>query len=581
MKNLLKNEVVMIVVPTTLLILLSLVPFFYQAANTPKNHVFLGIHNYAEDYFVYLSEIRQGQNGHILNDTKYDSSVRYPALVRPIYPILGILSKPFDVSPDLVYNFSRIGASIFLFLSAYWLIKTVFDKKRERLIAYFLVLLSAGFAVLNTQGPSCLIQIKNLCLTPESRLMTVWTGFDNLIRASFLPHHALANACLIAALTLIIKMLGEEKNKKTSYKKTFGPRHAELVSASNEIPKQVRDDTFSTGSKINLVILLLFIAGIAAGFPVYLTFFLFFVFCLWVVTIIRDRQRISAFSPLLVTTILTSIPLILYYKETYSHEPWKAISSWEAYIKLLINTSDHILIYGPTLILTAVGFIIALKKIDPQKTAISVFVIAGILFSFLNPFQKIGLSNHRFFDLPLFIPLAIISAIPVIELTKKKTRVAKVALFLIFLIITSNFALSSIGSLRQQILWLAPESYNRENTLYPPREIIESVNFLKKYTSEKDNVLANYEISRLIPALAGNYVYVGFNYTTIFNQERAGATEDFLQKEISNEDAEKYLRTNKIQYVAALSNEKVYLSPFSFLKPVFKNNGVAVFVFQK
>jgi hypothetical protein len=296
---------------------------------------------------------------------------------------------------------------------------------------------------------------------------------------------------------------------------------------------------------------------------------------------IRDRQGIPALLPLLATTILSSVPLIIYYKETYNHEPWKAISSWEAYINLLISISDHILICGPTLILATIGFIITLKKIDPQKTAISVFIIAGILFSFLNPFQKLGLSNHRFFDLPLFIPLAVISAIPVIELVKNKTRPAKTTLFFVFFIITSNFALSSIGSLRQQILWLAPESYNRENTLYPPRGIMEAVNFLKRNTDEEDTVLANYEVSRLVPALAGNYVYVGFNYTTAFNQERAGATEDLLQRAISEKDAEEFLRVNRIQYVIALSHEKTYRSPYLFLKPVFKNDKAVIFAFQK
>src|SRR3989338_9769150 len=87
---------------------LSFLPNFYEISVTnllPRNRTTVwGEHSYTYDYNVYLSKIRQGQEGHLSVVDKYDNHPQQKGVfLQMFYLLSGRLTKVFGFSPTLSY----------------------------------------------------------------------------------------------------------------------------------------------------------------------------------------------------------------------------------------------------------------------------------------------------------------------------------------------------------------------------------------------------------------------------------------------------------------------------------------------
>lgn len=119
---------------------------------------------------------------------------------------------------------------------------------------------------------------------------------------------------------------------------------------------------------------------------------------------------------------------------------------------------------------------------------------------------------------------------------------------------------------------------------YLPREIRQGMNWLKTNTHADDAVLGSYATGILIPALAGNRVFLGHFAQTVNWPEKNEMINRYFRGKISESEREDFLRSWNIQYVfySPLERQLGIYDPDTspYLIPVFRNAMVSIYQFS-
>lgn len=456
---------------------LSIFPDIYHQKIAPPGTTFPLIHNYPEDYFSYLSYMRQGYEGNWLISPRYNSQAAPRVLLFTFFSFLGHLSKLSNLSLPLTYFLSRIVFALLLYLLLFYLCTLIFSQKIYRLTSFALILFSTGFWSLDLSKNS----VANfLTILPIKEPLAFWTHFDPIVRTTFLPHHLFSLILGLSSLLLFLTAL-----KKQSITRLLLSGFLSLIS------------TF-----IFYQVMINILAGIFIG--------LIFISLKKLLSekstkndsfILPDLK--IAFLFFLVFALITSISLVyLLYIQTHVF-PWTNVKNIGTRFFYHFTILDYLSGLGPTFLLTLIGLPLILAMESPLIYILLGWVIAPFIGLFLlSPlFPHFG--NTAFLEATSYIPLALLSPFGLKFLSLRlKNRLLITALYpLLFL----YFLPALVTSLQQQLILFPTTNYNR----YLPNDVISGLNFLNSHTPSNSVVISGGFFGNIIPAYSHNRVVYG------------------------------------------------------------------------
>lgn len=567
-----------------LVILLAFIPVIYQSRDTPAASVFMGTHNNAIDYPMFISEIMQSKRGRWTFLAKYTSEPQPGTLIHIIYLPLGKIAALFNIEPILMYHFGRLLFGLLLSLSIYYFLLQVFPGKKSsglRKLAFLLVLFSSGFPKIEwTPAPA----VKGVYLE-------WWTGADVFRRATFQPHAMVKNILLILILVWMGKFLSSPKpnlkyllyslpsgfilglldpmNSLTVFallglyslykipvflKKTPQPAAVSPhISNQNDTPNLLKSRQLEAAKALTETFL--------------------------------KKQTLKSYCLLLLAYFLVAGAALIYLNWIFSHTPWVSVRDWEATQFTVVQFFDYANHLGIIFYLGIPGLLLLYwKKRNIFSYYAFILALAPVFFITSGITQTFHLSLLRFFQTPAYIFLSLGTAYFIFGFlgffkTKLKTFPFLTLKSLILILIFLPSLPVWFYSLNYQIT----EYKNHYWNIYPDKSYYDSMVWLRDNTPQDSVVLSNPLGGNLIPAVAGNTVYIGHFVSTVNYSQKEAAVKSFLNGDLDNNNALKYLRQNRIDYLFLSWGEQYRLAEknYPFLEKLMDNGTAAVYKVNK
>lgn len=466
--------------------------------NTPPGTVYFGATGFFFDYYQFLSWIRDGTKGKILVSCRYIPSHEPPVLVHTFFSLTGFITSFLHLEPYLVYHLFR---NLFLatWILSFWiLVKIVFAKKLERYLAFFLILASSAFPVME-------ISQSSLRLSP---LISFWKTFYTLEKFAIPPHHLWANTFFLLLIVLIVRNLNKVAISWRQY------------------------------AMISLVSL-----AIALSNPGAMTFLLMILGLLFILALLKRKEEDKKYIRIFLVIFLTVAPFFLYYWQVFNRAlPWKYYYYGEKVGRYNVGIGQYIGSLGP-LFLTALMSFLYLKKFRYQEKILASWLILPIvMFPFVG--RQLPFAMSRLFALTLFIPSSLLT---IYFFTQFKTQSVEETLarwmMVVFLVVSLSLGfVYSFGDVYGQ-------KFVNYYNVFLPKELLEAIDYLKQNSHSFSTVLAGENISNLIPAFANNHVVLGrqdayANYEDV--EKKVG---EIYLRQITDEEIFKRLRSWNVQYL--------------------------------
>lgn len=537
--KLLKHEVFWAILFSLILLGFSYGPLVYNyLLPPPPGKVYLGSFGYPPDFWGKIISYQEGRLGHWLFTHKITATIPIPPSIPTIeYQFLGHLSRYFPIDPIIFFHLCRLVLSLIFLIVAYRLIRIVFEKKIQRLVAYLLALFSTG---MGTQGVN---------------FIELWTPISVFQRSAYYPHYLFAFIFLILSIILLSLAL-EEKNLKKLFLACLFGFLASLIHAPNTV---------------SLYLALLF-------------YFLLTVYLNWRWKT-KPGKWLHKIYYLGIFFLITVLPLIHLHFLTQSY-PWTLLAKGDIKFDLgrVAPLSMFIACIGPTMFLSFLGSWLILKKKSDLALLLAPWSINYIIgFVLVNKFSPFN--SQRFLQTPFFVILAILSTFALLEISSKLKKMIKISENIILVVLTLiTLSLSYSVFKKSYILNMDNFSWAENYTYFTNKENLEAIRWLAENTKEDEIVLSDKINGELIAALAGNFPYINIHITNLADnhyQQLEGSVRQFYQQIITSERAKKFLLENKISYVFWAEEEKNAALRSSlnypFLTKVFENQKVTIF----
>jgi hypothetical protein len=128
-----------------LVLVLSSAAYLFAYWASPAEQVFLGFLANNDDNQLYLSYMRDGAQGAWLTTVRFTPEAHNPALLLPMYQVLGKIARVLHLSNELVFHAARLVGGIGLLAVAYWLCVICLPAGTARQSAFLLICFSSGF----------------------------------------------------------------------------------------------------------------------------------------------------------------------------------------------------------------------------------------------------------------------------------------------------------------------------------------------------------------------------------------------------------------------------------------------------
>jgi hypothetical protein len=542
MKRWLYSERVWILGSTILLLLLSYVPIVRTFSETPQELWYWGAEEYPLDLTGNLSTVRQGYNGHWLATLNYSSTTPIPrSLVKIEYIIIGQIARVFHADPTVMFFVVRGILSLVYLSVIYTIIGSLFTRKRDRIIAWILILFSGSI------------------MRPGDYHGFFYTAaIETLVTYRLLlamPHYLIGNICGLLSLVYLVKTMEHPNNVRTFILSVVAGAISSLTYAPT------------------MVLILLTI-------PLYV-----------LVWFIREKMsktgdvRIPCPLGVLFAYVSFVIIPILYVKwvTAYVWEGFRAISHIEKLNPFTLLPGEYLLDVGVVYVLA----FIALPEILKSKNTLSIFLFFWIIIHPVAIFFISGLldlNTIRFFLTPYIVVFGILAVYGIQRITVLVPVRWKTTLTIGLAVITLLAgAVSYQANYNRTHLCFCMQPYH--TYAYPTKSVMNAIFWLRDHTKEDDTVLSLYYAGNLIPAFAGNCVYISWWYRlaelpNVYSMETSVA--DFYKGDVPVETAKKFIDTNHISYVFWGEEERAQapiatILPYPFLKDVYNTAGTVIY----
>jgi hypothetical protein len=127
-----------------LFVVLSGAAYFLAYLLSPSDLVFLGFLANNDDNQLYLSYMRDGADGAWLVSVRSTPEPHDPALLLPVYPLLGKVARALGLSNELIFHTARLASGMALLASVYWLCSLTLPGVAARRNALLMAAFSSG-----------------------------------------------------------------------------------------------------------------------------------------------------------------------------------------------------------------------------------------------------------------------------------------------------------------------------------------------------------------------------------------------------------------------------------------------------
>jgi len=513
-------------------------PVLATIPKTPPNTVNMMVGHYFEDYYEYITFVKEGQNGHFILSNLFssDDPSRYIAVWWP-YALMGfvtyLLKIPIPV--QIVFWLSSAVFSFVLFMLVYVTICRLLPRGRAstKLFAFLFFLFSGDFFTVSLSP--------TLILTPINYWYAIGSPFSRFSNVT--PHHQLTQIIFLAGL-----LFASRENKNLNFiKETVVLFVISLLLLSLSPPH-----------------LILF----------WLAIFTTKLICTLFITV-GDSSR-GAFFPFLFSFLLT-LPIAFFLNQSISSSPsLLAGKIWDTshyyYPSLTIFAQNT----GLLLILAILGLPFYFSR---QSLSRVLFFTLGI-FSFLltltpqfKPFLSlVGVHNLRFQTAFSYFFLAVSSVILIAKIFKENlvryfVSTAIVAFFLL--------------SLYANWLIMLKVPYGAGNLQYVPWATYQGIKTLEKTNDDRIVLTTPSSLQGLlVTAVAGKKVYLGRSIFTLHLSEKAEKASSFYSLKMTESEAKTFLEKEHIGYILLSPWEQdpqKILAKYGFLKIIFQNDHLTIF----
>jgi hypothetical protein len=128
-----------------LVLVLSSAAYLFAYLFPPEGQVFLGFLANNDDNQLYLSYMREGAAGAWLTTVRFTPEAHEPALLLPVYQVLGKAARLSGLPHEAVFHLSRLAGGILLLVAAYWVAALCLQEQGARRTAFLLICFSSGF----------------------------------------------------------------------------------------------------------------------------------------------------------------------------------------------------------------------------------------------------------------------------------------------------------------------------------------------------------------------------------------------------------------------------------------------------
>jgi hypothetical protein len=503
-----KRELARASVIALLVVGVSSVPYLVGYLSAAPGTVFGGFVVDLDDCASHLAKMQQGMWDGWTYRILFTPEDHPGATLNTFYVGLGKLSSGLGLSLLQTYQLARLACGFGLLLTAYLFIASFVEGRQKRLIAFLLVCLSSGLGwlVLLSGSPTL------AGLSPiDFWLMEGYTFFTIFT----FPHMAAAVALLLLFFLLALGYLGT-------------PRIALLLS--------------SVVTLLALCVIQPFMA-----LPVDAALAAYWVLLVWARKKVPWREALA-----LCTWGLAPLPLVIYYLRAFAIDP--VFRSWSAQNILLSPPLIHLALgYGIVLALAILAAIFVIRQRDERRLFLVAWVTIGLLLMYA-PFKL----QRRMVE-GLHVPLCVLATVGLVDSvapaalrSRWMERISQwrgyeaegLRRFLVF---------SAIAATLPSTLFLVADSSVRAldsgSALFYTTGEIEATDWLKYNTLRTDTVLASYEMGRLIPARAGNRVFMGHFIETVEVDRKKELAATFFQLQTSHCFRRELLEEYNVSYV--------------------------------
>jgi hypothetical protein len=494
-----------------------------------------------DDCYSHLAKMQQGAWDGWVYRILFTPEEHPGAYLNTFYIALGKLSAALHLSLIATYQLARLVTGLAMLVCAYLFISVFLQTREARLTAYLLVCFSSGLGwlVLLLTRSSTLLGLSPM----DFWLMEAYTFFTLLT----FPHTSAAVALLLAFFLLALR-----------YLETFQPRTL----------------LWSALALLGLCVIHPFMALVVdAALGVYWTLIL----------LIRQRTPRREFLAILIWA-LTPLPLIAYYLWAFASDP--VFRDWSAQNILPTPPLIHLVLgYGLVLLLAVLGAILVFRRKNEKRLFLVAWASSALLLAYV-PFAI----QRRMVE-GLHVPLCTLATIGLLELLLpallKSNWLARFARwrgyrreglrrFLVFSAIIATFP-SSLYLL----IGASSMALGHHPGLFHGLREIEAIDWLRANTERSDTVLASYDIGGLIPARAGNRVFMGHIIETIQLERKRELADSFFQADTGDDFRRALLTEYGIRYVFHGPAERqlgdLDPSTFDYLTPAYRNPEVTIY----
>ena len=540
MPQLTRREIGHVVGIGLVVLTISSIPYLLGYRSAAPGTEFGGFVVDLDDSYSYLAAMQQGLGNGWRYQVLFTPEEHPGAYLHTFYLGLGKLSSLLGLSLMQTYQLARLACGLTLLVTTYVFLSHFLQDRSARLVAYLLISFSSGLGwVVLLSGSFTLHALSPI----DFWLMDAYTFFTILT----FPHLAAAVALLLLFFTLAL-------------------RHLETF--------QRRELLFGSLTLMGLCVIHPFAILLVDG--VLVTY--------WVLLLLNRRRPPSREAVAIAVWALTPLPLVAYYLSAFASDP--VLQSWSAQNLLPSPPMSHVLLgYGIMSLLAVGGAHYAVQQRNERRLLLVAWVVSAMILLYL-PFTL----QRRMIE-GLHVPLCILATVGIFEYVLplapnadwmmrfarwrgyESTGLRGLLLYsIVIMTYPSNLVLVAATSL---------STLHNYPALYHYRDEVVAVDWLRKNTEPTDTVLSSYEMGRLIPARAGNRVFMGHAHETVDVHDKELLAVGFFQESTSDDFRCNLLTEYGISYVfhgpAERQIGRFDPSRVAYLEPAYSNPSVAIY----
>lgn len=526
---------------TVALLFFSYWPIVQNFRNTPADRYYYGQSEYPLDMLGDLAYVQQGYQGNLLASFNYSTMIGgHPTILKIEYTTVGLLGRALNISPVIMFFISRFAISLCVLFVIYIVIRRIFTETRERIVSYLFVLFGAG------------ITLPGVKSTFEGYDVQV---FQRLTQA--MHHYLLGIGTMLLALYFLSSTLEKPKKRGVFVLALLFGIASSLIYAP--------DNLF-----------------LVSGFPLYIVLDTISTY----MATKRIRVNMTSVGILFAYAMAVTAPIL--YVRYVTLTVWNDINvvRMESLFHFYVSPVQYFMVVGSLYVLSFIAIPWVLRGRKPILMILATWLLMHPVGEFLiAPLLRLTLI---YFLTPYYVAFGILGTVglAIVSWWIRKL-VPHIPQWIVSSVLVVVVLSTSIGTYKEvwqgEHLCFCVEQFFDFG--YPKKSLTDGIFWLSENTKPDDIVLSGYFAGALIPAFAGNRVYVSWWYRLI-EPPTIGVTEAnlalFYSGTMSDSDANAFLKRENISYVFYSEQEQTFAAgkanlQYPFLTDRYNKAGTVIY----